>query len=61
MTFVQKRDYFVIISNKMSGSELQRFGSLLPTPGEAKAKAMPGRLYIATTLNNEKQFQGWLY
>ena len=24
----------------------------LPTPGEAKAKAMPGRLYIHTKINN---------
>jgi hypothetical protein len=29
--------------------------SVLPTPGEAKAKAMPGRLYIATT-NKTKHF-----
>ena len=27
---------------------------LLPTPGEAKAKAMPGRLYIHTKINNNK-------
>jgi hypothetical protein len=26
---------------------------ILPTPGEAKAKAMPGRLYIHTKINNK--------
>ena len=27
---------------------------ILPTPGEAKAKAMPGRLYTHTKINNNK-------
>ena len=27
---------------------------ILPTPGEAKAKAMPGRLYIHSKINNNK-------
>ena len=27
---------------------------ILPIPGEAKAKAMPGRLYIHTRNNNNK-------
>ena len=41
-------------------SHLQTFISLnlfciiLPTPGEAKAKAMPGRLYTHTKINNNK-------
>ena len=35
------------------GSRLQILG-ILPTPGEAKAKAMPGRLYTHTKINNNK-------
>ena len=31
-----------------------RLSWLLPIPGEAKAKAMPGRLYIHTRNNNNK-------
>ena len=31
---------------------LEQVFSILPTPGEAKAKAMPGRLYIHT-INNK--------
>ena len=31
------------------------FGPLLPIPGEAKAKAMPGRLYIHTINNNNNK------
>ena len=33
-------------------SHLFSFVAILPTPGEAKAKAMPGRLYIDTKINN---------
>ena len=30
------------------------FDNILPTPGEAKAKAMPGRLYIRRAQKKEK-------
>jgi hypothetical protein len=33
---------------------------LLPTTGEAKAKVMPGRLYIHTTNNNKTTFVSYL-
>jgi hypothetical protein len=34
--------------------------NILPTPGEAKAKAMPGRLYIHTKINKKKTFVSYL-
>ena len=37
--------------SSMQGFKLEQ---VLPTPGEAKAKAMPGRLYIHTKIINNK-------
>ena len=37
---------------------LKGINVILPTPGEAEAKAMPGRLYIHTINNNNNQQAG---
>ena len=37
-----------------SAKSIQICHRTLPTPGEAKAKAMPGRLYIHTKLNGRR-------
>ena len=42
----------ILNSETVGSSELHI--RTLPTPGEAKAKAMPGRLYIHTRNNNNK-------
>ena len=40
--------------NKVNPNNCEALCDKLPIPGEAKAKAMPGRLYIHTRNNNNK-------
>ena len=47
-----RRDFEGILSPKKLGVSKMRM-LILPIPGEAKAKAMPGRLYIHTRNNNK--------
>ena len=48
--------FYQLVRAKCVRQKMQLRWPLLPTPGEAKAKAMPGRLYIHTKIinNNNK-------
>jgi hypothetical protein len=54
-------DNLLICHNELKFEKLQYFSQIvsklriLPIPEEAKAKAMPGRLYIHTRNNNKKK------